>query len=106
MLTIDAGFGRISAPLRPHTKNAGNMTRIIWSRFTVTENCGTQTSRNKKFDEEVARLDADVDDLLKMAKKPGPPGPAGPAGPPGPPGPAGKDGSKGDTGTQAMLVTS
>ena len=58
-----------------------------------------QTERNKKFDGEVARLDADIDDLLKMVKKPGPTGPPGPPGPAGTPGSPGKDGPKGDTGT-------
>ena len=56
------------------------------------------TARNKKYEQEVQRLDADVDDLLKQAKTPPPTGQRGAPGPTGPPGPPGKDGAKGDTG--------
>ena len=57
-----------------------------------------QTARNMKFNEDISRLDADVDDLMKLAKKPGPSGPQGPQGPQGAPGPAGKDGKDGPAG--------
>jgi hypothetical protein len=62
-----------------------------------------QTARNKNYDAEVQRLDADVDDLLKQAKRPAPAGSPGAPGPAGPIGPPGKDGLKGDTGIKKKL---
>ncbi len=60
-----------------------------------------QTSKNKKFNEEITRLDADIEDLMKIAKTPGPAGPQGSPGPTGPQGPQGKDGKDGTQGRPA-----
>ena len=69
-----------------------------------------QTVHNRKYEDDIARLDTDFEDLMKLAKKPGPGGPPGPPGnegPPGPPGeagavglqgPPGKDGAPGEPG--------
>eukprot|EP00960_Hanusia_phi_P067734 766690-Hanusia_phi.AAC.2 len=58
-----------------------------------------QTTRNKNFVEDIKRLDQDIEDLMRMAKLPGPPGPPGETGPDGPPGPPGKDGPPGPPGS-------
>ena len=63
-----------------------------------------QTAENKKFNEDITRLDADVDDLMELAKKPGPAGPPGPPGSVGPEGPPGKDGKDGPKGTKPTLT--
>jgi hypothetical protein len=55
-------------------------------RTTVVRTQRMQTEKNKKFMGDIQRLDNDIDDLMKLAKKPGPQGPAGPKGDNGPPG--------------------
>ena len=62
-----------------------------------------ETARNKKYVEEIQRLDADIDDLLKQSKHPAPTGRPGGPGPAGPTGPPGNDGTKGDTGAELPM---
>jgi len=57
-----------------------------------------QTVHNRRFEDHIARLDTDFEDLMKLAKKPGPGGPAGEAGETGPAGPAGESGLQGPQG--------
>lgn len=57
-----------------------------------------QTSKNKKFISDIARIDNDIEDLMKQVKKPGPTGPPGAPGKDGPAGPAGEPGSNGPAG--------
>jgi len=57
-----------------------------------------QTAKNNKFVGDIARIDMDIEDLMKQVKKPGPTGPAGAAGKDGAAGPAGDAGANGAPG--------
>lgn len=58
----------------------------------------SQTVHNRQFEDHIARLDTDFEDLMKLAKKPGPGGPAGAVGETGPAGPGGETGLQGPQG--------